>query len=277
MAKYVIAVMTAGVVLGAAAASMAAIGYCGDIFPCNNTTYTSVDDISVYVQVWKGECTDTSGTEPCPDIEATLFYRCAGGGAFTEVPMIYNVDIGNNDEFTGIIPAGHGCDTVEYYVRVVDTADPDTCYGNDQCANAPNFFLPITEVTSQDVTVRFHMCLTSGIETTGGVCLTGSHPEITSWGDGVPMSLSCPSQDPKLYQVDVLFPAGSNPYVEYKFKKDDCVTWEEGGNHSFTIDDTNPTYDIPWVDGWQYITPDCPGCATATEQIEWGTIKAIYK
>ena len=72
-------------------------------------------------------------------------------------------------------------------------------------------------------------------------------------------------------------PAGSNPYVEYKFKKDDCVTWEEGDNHSFTIDDTNPTYEIPWVDGWQYITPDCPGCATATEQTEWGTIKALYR
>ena len=277
MARYGIAVISAVLLVGVASAAMGAVGWCGQIWPCSGATYTSNDDISVYVQVWTEGCTDTSGTEPCPDIEAYLYYGCAGSGSFTEVPMTYNVDQGNNDEFTGIIPAGHGCDTVEFYVRVMDVTDSVDCYGQDQCSTDPNFFLPITEVTSQDVTVRFHMCLTSGIETTGGVCITGSHPELTTWGDGVPMSLSCPSQDPKLYQVDILFPAGSNPYVEYKFKKDDCVTWEEGDNHSFTIDDTNPTYEIPWVDGWQYITPDCPGCATAAEQIEWGTIKAIYK
>lgn len=276
MAKYAIA-MTALLVLGLAPVSMGAIGYCGDIFPCNGATYTSVDDISVYVQVWKDGCTSASATEPCPDIEATLFYRCAGGGAFTEVPMTYNVDVGNNDEFTGIIPAGHGCDTVEYYVRVVDTVDPDTCYGGDQCGNVPNFFLPITEVTSQDVTVRFHMCLTSGIETSGNVCIVGGHPALGNWTNGVVMSLSCPSQDPKLYQVDVLFPAGSNPYIEYKYQKDDCVTWEGTGNHSFTIDDTDPFHELPYVDGWEYIEPDCPGCYTATEQAEWGTIKALYR
>jgi hypothetical protein len=277
MARYGIAIMSAVLLVGVASAAMGAVGWCGNIWPCSGAAYTSNDDIPIYVQVWKEGCTDSSGTEPCPDIEAYLYYGCAGSGSFTEVPMVYNVDTGSNDEFTAVIPAGHGCDTVEFYVRVMDVTDSVDCYGQDQCSNDPNFFLPITAVTSQDVTVTFHMCLTSGIETSGDVCVTGDHLELTNWGDGVPMSLSCPSQDSKLYQADVMFPAGSNPYVEYKFKKDSCATWEGGGNHSFTIDDTNPTYDIPWVDGWEYITPDCPGCATATEQTEWGTLKALYK
>jgi hypothetical protein len=277
MAKYAIAVATALLVLGFASVSMGAIGYCGNIYPCNGAVYTSADDIPVYVQVWKDGCTDSSGTGPCADIEAYLYYRCKDTGSFTEIPMTYNVDIGNNDEFTGTIPSGHGCDTLEFYVMVIDIVDPDTCYGGDQCSNGPNFFLPITEVTSQDVTVTFHMCLTSGVETSGDVCITGSAPELTSWGSGVPMSLSCPSCDSKLYQVDVLFPAGSSPYVEYKYRKDGCVTWEGTGNHSFTIDDTNPTYDLPYADGWEYITPDCSGCTSATEKAKWGTIKALYR
>ncbi len=277
MARYGIAVMTAVLLVGLASAAMGAVGWCGDIWPCSGATYTSNDDISVYVQIWKEGCTDSSATEPCADVEAYLYYRCKDIGDFTEVPMVYNVDNGNNDEFTGIIPSGHGCDTVEFYVRVMDVTDSVDCYGQDQCANDPNFYLPITEVTSQDVTVRFHMCLSSGVETSGDVCVIGSHPALGEWGTGVVMSLTCPLQDPKLYQADVLFPSGSNPYVEYKFQKDDCATWESTGNHSLTIDDANSFFDIPWVDGWEYVAPDCPGCATATQQTEWGTIKALYR
>jgi hypothetical protein len=277
MAKYGIAVMSAILVLGLVSVSMGAIGWCGQIWPCSGASYTSNDDISVYVQVWKDGCTNASATEPCADIEAYLYYACAGSETFTEVAMTYNADVGNNDEFTGIIPSGHGCDTVEFYVKVVDITDSDECYGQDQCAHAPNFFLPITAATSQDVTVRFHMCLTAGVETSGNVCIVGGHPALGDWSAGVVMSLSCPSLDPKLYQVDVLFPMGSNPYIEYKYQKDDCATWEGTGNHSFIIDDTNSFFDLPYEDGWEYMTPDCPGCATATEQTEWGTIKALYR
>jgi hypothetical protein len=277
MARFVIVIAAAGMLAAFAPAAMGAVGWCGNIWPCDGAIYTSNDSIDVYAQVWKEGCTDASDTLPCPDIEAYLYYACKGSGSFTEVPMAYNVDVGNNDEFTAAIPSGHGCDTVEFYVKVVDISDTTECYGQDQCFNDPNFNLPITTVTSQDVTVRFHMCLTSGIETTGDVCITGSHPALTDWGNGVAMVLTCPSQDPKLYQVDVLFPAGSNPYVEYKFRKDGCDTWEGGGNHSFTIDDSGSFYDIPWVDGWEFIEPDCPGCATATENTDWGAIKALYR
>jgi len=276
--KLFIVIIAAATLLAGASVAIGAVGWCGSIWPSSGIVYTSNDDISVYVQVWKEFCTDASATEPCADIEAKLFYRCASSGdAFTEVAMTYNTDVGNNDEFTGIIPSGHGCDTLEYYVEVLDLTDSVACYGQDQAFNDPNFFLPITGVTSQDVTVRFHMCLTSGVETTGDVCITGDGDPLTNWGDGVVMSLTCPSQDPKLYQVDVLFPMGSNPFVQYKYKKDACATWEGTGNHSFTIDDSGSFYEIPWTDGWEYIEPDCPGCATATENTNWGGIKANYK
>ncbi len=277
MVRLATVFVAVAILVAYASTAVGAIGWCGGIWPNHGTPYTSIDDIDVYVQVWKGGCTDTSTTEPCPDVQAYLYYKCVGDADFTEVAMTYNVDVGNNDEFTGQIPASHGCDSVEFYVMVIDTADPDTCYGQDQALNDPNFILPITEVTAQDVTVRFHLCLSGATETTGDVCVSGSHPALTDWGNGVAMILSCASSSPKLYEVDVLFPAGSNPYVEYKYRKDGCVTWEGGGNHSFTIDDTNAFMDIPWVDGWEFVQPDCPDCQTAAENTEWSTIKALYR
>jgi hypothetical protein len=124
--------------------------------------------------------------------------------------------------------------------------------------------------------VRSHLCLTTGVTTTGDVCVTGSPPELTGWGTAVTMLQTCPVLSPNLYQADVLFPAGSNPYVEYKYRKDDCETWESTGNHSFTIDDSGGNQDV-WTDGWEWNAPNCPDCPTATEPVQWGTIKALYR
>ena len=65
--------------------------------------------------------------------------------------------------------------------------------------------------------------------------------------------------------------------MQYKFKKDGCTVWESTGNHTFTIDDSGSFYEIPWTDGWEFITPDCIGCATSTENINWGGVKAMYR
>jgi len=275
MKRLATILMTGAILLAFASTSMGAIGWCGNIWPNNGVSYTSNDNIDVYVQVWKEDCTGcTNG--PCADIEAYLYYRCEGNPDFIEVPMSFNVCDSNNDEFTGQIPAGHGCDVVEYYVMVLDTSDDDQCYGNDQAGNPPNFFLPITEVTGQDVTVRFNLCLTGEIETTGAVCVVGAGDPLTNWGDGVPMFFRCETASPKLYFVDVLFPAGSNPYVEYKYKKDDCVTWEGTGNHNFLIDDSGATMELPLL-GWEWSDPDCPECPSPVESATWGTIKALYR
>lgn len=274
MTRFVSGVLAVSAVLALASTAMGAVGWCGQIYPNNLTPYTDAEDITVYVQIYKEGVTPGEGAGD--SLEAFLNYKCHDAGTFTEVQMTYNVDVGNNDEYMGTILQGHGCDTVEFYVRVLDVTDSIECYGQDQYGNNPNFFLPITAVTTQDVTVRFHLCLTAGVTTTGDVCVTGGHPALTDWGSGVTMLQSCPSLSPNLYQVDVLFAAGSNPYVEYKYRKDDCVTWEGGSNHSFTIDDSGAFQDL-WVDGWEYNTPDCPDCPTAIEPVKWGTIKALYK
>ncbi|MBN2564996.1 MAG: hypothetical protein JXB46_04740, partial [Candidatus Eisenbacteria bacterium] len=185
------------VVLASAATVGAAVGWCGGVWPVNGTAYTSADNVDCYVQVWKEGVTDQPGQGA--DISAALLYRCAGAPGYTEVVMTYNGDIGNNDEYTGVIPSGHGCDTLDFYCVVTDLSDTTTCAGQDQNSNDPPFLLPITAVTSQDVMVNFHLCLTAAVETSGDVCVTGNHPELTNWGDGVPMVLECPGDSPKTY------------------------------------------------------------------------------
>jgi len=281
MKRSVIAILTGVMLLASASTALAVIGWAGDIWPVNGTPYTTNDDVCVYVQVYKDGCTgEVNG--PCADLDVTLYYRCVGDVDFIEVTMPFFGFAGaygpSNDEFQYCIPAGHGCDEIEFYVKVVDTTDDDTKYPQDQNGNDPNFYLPITAVTAQDVTVTFHLCLTGETVSNGIVGVMGSVAPL-GWGDCYPMDFSCFDQSPKLYEADVLFPAGSNPYVEYKYKRtevDPCDTWEGSGNHNFTIDDSDSTMDL-WVDGWEWSAPDCPDCPTAVEQSTWGVIKAIYK
>ncbi len=274
MKRLASALMAGAMLLSFAAVAMADIGWAGDIWPVNGTPYTTNDNIEVYVQVWKDGCTGPDG--PCADIEAYLYYRCTGDPDFTEVVMAYNVPIGSNDEYTGTIPAGHGCSEVEFYVMVIDVTGGDPWYPQDQNNNDPNFFLPITEVTSQDVTVTFTMCL-GDVDSFFDVCIIGNQPAIGDWASGVVMGQPCPDVSPKLYQIEVVFPGGSNPFVEYKYQKDDCGTWDCDPNHQFTIDDSGSSMDLPW-DAWCWGDPDyCPDCASPVEESTWGMIKGLYR
>ena len=131
-------------------------------------------------------------------------------------------------------------------------------------------------VTQQDVLVTFTMCLPDSVDSFFDVCVTGSHPSLTNWGFGIVMGQPCPTIQAKLWSVDVLFPAGSDPFVEYKYKKDDCQTWESTWNHSFDIDDSAPTQVLA-ADVWEYLGTECPTCASPVEDTSWGTIKSIYR
>jgi hypothetical protein len=90
------------------------------------------------------------------------------------------------------------------------------------------------------------------------------------------MDLTCPDLSPKLYEVTVTFAAGSAPFVEYKYKKDDCQTWEGTGNRPLTIDDSAPTQIMP-PDVWEFLATECPDCASPVEDTSWGTIKSIFR
>jgi len=131
-------------------------------------------------------------------------------------------------------------------------------------------------VTQQDVLVTFTVCLPDTVESFFDVCVTGSHPSLTNWGFGILMGQPCPDIQAKLWTVDVMFPAGSDPFVEYKYKKDDCQTWESTWNHAFSIDDSSPTQ-ILLPDVWEYLATECPDCTSPVEDASWGTIKSIYR
>ncbi len=266
-----------------APAAYAVIGWSGDVWPCNDATRLSNNDIDVYLQIWKEGVTDQPGQGA--GITARLFYKQEGAADWDSVDMVYNEDKGNNDEYVGYIPGSAVAVGVRemFQTVAIDETDgqrcpPNSLYGcgNDQCSNSPPFYINIGQGTEIDVTVRFRLCLTEGVETSGDVCVTGGHPALTDWGVGVLMSRPCEIVSPKYYEVDVLFPMGSSPSVDYKYKKDGCATWEGTGNHNFTIDDSAPVQ-VLWVDGWEYITPDCPECPTAVDASTWGKIKTLFR
>jgi hypothetical protein len=263
--------------------SHAAIGWAGQIWPVHDHTVTEGGDVDVYVQIWKDGYTSNPGRGD--SISATLYYG-PNGGPYSSVAMSYNTDKGNNDEYVGYIPstAIEGQAEIWFYCDVYDSTDASTYTGaQDQNSNDPPFKLNITPALNQNVMVYFIMCMPpEGHDLydpdPGDVCITGDHAEITNWGSGVQMYRPCEEYSPQFYEVGVQFLAGGNPIVQYKYRHHDCVDWEAGGNHQVTIDDTQSTFIIPWVDHFSYYEgDDCPICGVGAESTTWGNIKQMYK
>jgi len=146
----------------------------------------------------------------------------------------------------------------------------DVVIAADSWNNAPMGCGMGSNLTS-DKTVCFQVCM-NGVANTGAVCLIGNLPELGAWGTGVPMTQI--SAD--LYQVCIVFPAGTAVPVnmEFKFKKDDCNTWENGGNQLFALDDAaapETTLTHIWEAGNGVCGP------VPTENANWGSIKTLYR
>lgn len=128
----------------------------------------------------------------------------------------------------------------------------------------------IGEVLSAAKEICFRVCL-SEVGYTGGTCVIGSPSQLTGWTTGVPMSVI----GPDYFEACVTFAAGTPVQnVEYKFKKDDCATWEGIGNRSIMVDNSSPVTQIlshNWDDG--------PGaCGTVgVEPTSWGRLKTQYR
>ena len=141
--------------------------------------------------------------------------------------------------------------------------------GVDSWNNSP-LGCDIGEVLSSPKEMCFRVCL-SEVGTTGGVCVIGSPPELSGWTTGVPMLMV----GPDLWEACVTFPVGTAAQtVEYKFKKDDCGTWESIGNRAIMLDNSSPatqTLTHNWDDG--------PGsCSTVgVEPTTWGKMKTQYR
>jgi hypothetical protein len=239
-------------------------------------------DVGVYYQVWKDGVTNSPGQGA--GLSATLYYGLSNTGPWNPVVMGYWGEVGSNDEYKGDIPVAalEGNSELWFYCEVYDSTDASTAQGQDQASNDPPFVLNITAALGQDVMVYFRICLPPAEDpeydpTPGGVCVTGSATELTVWGDGVAMLQFCPGASPLYYEVGILFAAGGNPAIEYKYRKNDCANWESVGNRMVTIDDSGPMFLIPWVDHWNnYVGDDCPLCGIGTEESTWGAIKNIH-
>jgi len=281
--KRLLMVFAVGLILLAFSVnSNAEIGWAGQIWPVHEIVVPEGADVNVYFQIWKGGVTDQTGLGP--GISATLYYG-PNGGPYTPVEMVYNTDIGNNDEYMGTIPASalNGQSEIWFYCEAYDSTDATTYTGaQDQNGNDPPFKLNITQTLDQDVLVHFFLCFPPEGDPEydpdpGEVCITGDHDELTNWGNGIPVEQPCPDYSPRFYQVSILFHAGSNPYVQYKYRKQGCEVWEPGANHSLYIDDSAGEFYVPWIDHWGwYEGDDCAPCGIGVEQSTWGEIKAIY-
>jgi hypothetical protein len=217
--------------LGLATDAQATIGWAGNVWPLSGSLQVPTGPLTVYAQVWKDGV--TPGVGQGADIAAALFYKTDLDPTEYEVAMVYQGEVGNNDEYKGDVPqaALAGAAWVEVHVVFTDLTDMTTYTDvKDQNSQGPPQTYSITNVLPNDVNVTFTLCM-SGTPTTGAPCVIGNQAPIGNWGTGVAMNLV----SGELYNVTVTFPAGSSPALEYKYKADDCTNWESVGNRSVTL------------------------------------------
>lgn len=259
------------VALACAGSAFAVIDWAGNTWPLHGSNHVSSGGIDVYAQVYKAGVTDAPGQGA--DITADLYYASSVNGLYFIVPMTYNGDVGNNDEYKGTIPQSVliGADYIDSYTIFHDDSDGTHIWiSGDQAGNPPPLRYNVTEVLPVDVTVRFTLCM-SGVETAGAPCVIGSAPEIGTWGTGVDMT----DVGGELWQVDVVFAAGGNPSFEYKFKKDACATWEGTGNRPVNLPTDGTAFvELP-LDTWDATDIVCD--TVAAEEDSWGAVKALYR
>jgi len=125
----------------------------------------------------------------------------------------------------------------EVTTPAADTTLTVVCYG--ECG-------PCTPLTDQDVTVTFQVYM-GGLDPAwyqGAVSVQGSLDSL-DWNAGSNL-LTDPDED-LMYTGEVIIPAGTFPYGEYKFTRNDSARawyWEDSLNRPFTVDDSSPTQTI---------------------------------
>ncbi len=224
-------ILTLALALLVSSGAFATIDWAGQVWPNSGSVHVPTGPINVYVQVFKTGVTDAAGQGADITVDMNLENDL---GATLTVPMTFQGDVGSNDEYTGEIPqsllAGAAYVMADFVVS--DLSDASVYEGGvqDQAGNTAPLQYDVTNVLPNDVTVSFSLCM-SGTETAGPPCVIGDAAPIGAWGTGVMMN----QIDGDLWGVDIIFPAGSSPYFEYKFKKDGCVNWEGVGNRPVNL------------------------------------------
>ena len=220
--------------------------------------------------------TGTSGP-PCVIGSAAQIGTWGSGVSMTNVSgELYEVSVtfpaGSNPSFEYKYKSD-GCNNWEFVgnrqVTLPTNGTTRVNLGNDSFNNAP-LGCGLGSTLASDKLVCFQVCLPPG-STTGAVCVIGGPSQLTGWSTGVPTTLLAPN----LYQACVTFPAGT-PYqtVEFKFKKDDCNTWEGVANRTVVLDGGTP------ADQTVTYSFDDSGAACAAVGVKhssWGKLKLLYR
>lgn len=237
--------------LAFAGSASAAIGWAGNVWPNHGANVVPTGDLSCYVQVWKDGVTPGEGQGAGIEVQCDVV---TANGSWV-IPASYLGEVGNNDEYTVVIPQAYivGSSYVQVWFKVHDTTD-DTWYDTtaDQAGNPAPQTYTVVDVLPNDIDVTFRICM-SGEPFTGGPCVVGSAPEINSWGSGVPMT----QIDGDYFEVVVTFLAGGNPSFEYKYQKDGCSVWEGAPNRLVTLPTDGTASVVLPVDSWNNLPMGC--------------------
>ena len=269
--KKLLTTLVCLVALAAAGAALATPDWAGNQWPLHGSSQVPTGPVAVYAQVYQAGVTDAAGQGA--GISADLYYASSIDGLYHIVPMTFNADVGNNDEYTAEIPQSAllGATWIDTYCIFFDDNDGTWIWiDGDQAGNPPPLRYNVTDVLPVDVTVRFTLCM-SGIATTGAPCVIGSATEIGSWGTGVNLTDIGGEQ----WQVDVVFAAGGNPSLEYKYKKDGCTSWESIGNRLVTLPTDGTSLLELDADGWEGQAVTCD--PVSVEGRSWGGLKTLYR
>lgn len=249
--------MLALVSLAFAGTASAEIGWAGNVYPNHGTNVVPTGPVDCYVQVWKDGVTDGAGQGA--DIEVFVDITSDNGASTTNEPCTYLGDIGSNDEYTVQIPQPYlvSASAVTVQFRVHDLTD-DTWYETvaDQAGNPAPQTYNVSDVLPNDVDVTFTLCM-SGEAHDGAPFVVGSDPVIGEWcqNGNLPVQMSGLGGD--LYEVVVTFPAGANPFFEYKYQMISCDQWEGVGNRAVTLPTDGTAAVTLDTDSWNNLPLGC--------------------
>lgn len=259
--KRLIAVSVCTFLLCLAGTAMAAVDWVGEVWPNYFTSQPNHTDMVVYIQVYKAGVTDAPGQGAGISAEFDWVGESNGGVCSPGfVAMTYNGDVGNNDEYMGVIAQEDfaGCSVVFILdFDIFDHSDGRLYPGPFPDQNGVNSvgIYPVMRVLQNEVDVTFTLCM-SGEPHDGAPFLVGNAPVLGDWCDGgSPVQMTGLGGD--LYETTVTFPVGTNPELSYKYQMAACAQEEISGVRSATLPIDGTTTVSLYGDSWNDLPLGC--------------------
>lgn len=257
--KYLATLAACLFFMSLAGTAVATIDWAGNVWPLYYHPVPGGEDLSIYIQVYKEGVTEAPGQGA--DITAAFFYTDGSGDDPILVQMAYNADVGDNDEYVGVIPqadfAGWGLIILPGF-EIVDLTDGTTYPGpfpDQNGAAGPGMYIVIPTLVN-DIEVTFTLCM-SGEPHDAPPFLVGSLPLLGEWCQNGNLPVPLTQVDGDEYTATVVFPAGSNPNFSYKYQKVECDQWESVDNRSVILPTDGTAAVTLNADSWNNLPMGC--------------------